>query len=205
MTVDTPLVGRRERDIRNQFGLPQGLRWKNLEAHGFDKMEAGGEGSALKTYIENIWDAGLTWEAVDWIRGLSSLPLVVKGILSTEDARLAVKHGVSGIFVSNHGGRQLDGSVPSATALREIADVVGPSVELYVDGGIRRGSDVLKALALGARAVMVGRPYLWGLAVNGQAGVEHVLDLIRSELELCMALSGAPNINDIQRSLIASN
>lgn len=202
MTVDTPLVGHRERDIRNQFGLPPGLRWKNLEGHGFDKMDAGGDGSALARYIENIWDAGLTWEAVDWLRGISPLPIVVKGVLSIEDARQAVAHGVSGIFVSNHGGRQLDTVVSSATALREISDTVGGSAEIYVDGGIRRGSDVLKALALGARAVMIGRPYLWGLAVGGQSGVERVLDLIKSELDLCMALAGAPTIADISRSLL---
>lgn len=202
LTVDAPIVGRRERDIRNQFGLPGGLRWKNLEFAGLDRMDAGGDGSALALYIEKIWDAGLTWEAVDWLRNLSPLPLVLKGIMTADDARLAAAHGAQGIIVSNHGGRQLDGAIPTATALREIVDAVGSAVEVYVDSGIRRGSDVLKALALGARAVLIGRPYLWGLAVDGQAGVSRVLELLRSELDLCMALSGRPNISDIERDLI---
>lgn len=204
LTVDTPFVGRRERDIRNQFGLPPGLRWKNLETAGLDRMDAGGDGSALAKYIEQIWDAGLTWEAVDWLRNLSPLPLVLKGVLTAEDARLAVEHGARGIVVSNHGGRQLDGSIATAAALREIVDEVGSEAEVYVDGGIRRGSDILKALALGARAVLIGRPYLWGLAVDGQAGVTRILDQLRTELDLCMALSGRPTIADIGRDLIAS-
>lgn len=197
LTVDAPFVGRRERDIRNRFGLPQGLRWKNLEAHGFDKMDAGGDGSALKKYIENIWDAGLTWEAVEWLRDLSPLPLVLKGILTAEDARLAVAHGAQGIVVSNHGGRQLDGAVSTASVLREIVEAVAGRAEVYVDGGIRRGTDVMKALALGARAVLIGRPYLWGLAVDGEAGVARVLELLRAELDLSMGLSGMPNLASI--------
>ena len=205
LTVDAPFVGRRERDIRNQFGLPPGLRWKNLEAHGFDKMEAGGDGSALKKYIENIWDAGLTWEAVDWLRDLSPLPLVLKGVLTAADARLAVAHGVRGIVVSNHGGRQLDGAVSTASVLREIVEAAGTRAEVCVDGGIRRGTDVLKALALGARAVLVGRPYLWGLAVDGQAGVSRVLELMRAELDLGMGLSGMPNVASIGRELVTSH
>ena len=168
-------------------------------------MEAGGDGSALARYIEQIWDASLTWEAVDWLRSLSPLPLVLKGVLTAEDARLAVSHGVSGIVVSNHGGRQLDGAIATAMALREIVDAVGSTLEVYVDGGIRRGSDVLKALALGARAVLIGRPYLWGLAVDGQAGVARVLGLLRTELDLCMSLSGRPMLADIGRDLITSH
>jgi 4-hydroxymandelate oxidase len=197
LTVDAPFVGRRERDIRNRFGLPKGLRWKNLEAHGFDKMESDGDGSALKKYIENIWDAGLTWEAIEWLRSVSSLPLVLKGVLTAEDARLSVDHGASGIVVSNHGGRQLDGAVSTASVLREIVEAVNGRAEVYVDGGIRRGTDVMKALALGARAVLVGRPYLWGLAVNGEAGVAHVIELLRAELDLSMGLSGMPNLRSI--------
>lgn len=203
LTVDVPFVGRRERDIRNQFGLPPGLRMKNLESAGLDRLDAGGDGSALARYIEHIWDSGLTWEAVDWLKSLSRLPLVLKGVLTAEDARLAYSHGASGIVVSNHGGRQLDGSVATANALQEIAQSVGSSLEIYVDGGIRRGSDVLKALALGARAVLIGRPYLWGLAVDGQAGVSRVLDLLSRELDLCMALAGRPTIPDIDRELLA--
>jgi 4-hydroxymandelate oxidase len=203
LTVDAPLVGRRDRDTRNRFGLPPGMTWKNLQHAGLDRMDAGGEGSALVHYISEIWDASLTWEAIEWLRKLSPLPLAVKGILTAEDARRAVDHGVDAIVVSNHGGRQLDGTLPTSEALLEVADAVGNRTELLVDGGIRRGSDVLKALALGARAVLVGRPYLWALAVNGQAGVEHMLGLLRDELDLCMALSGRPTIASIDRTLLA--
>ena len=203
LTVDAPFVGRRERDIRNRFCLPPGLRWKNLEPHGLDQMTADADGSALKKYIEDIWDASLTWEAVDWIRSISPLPLVLKGILTAEDAWLATAHGARGIVVSNHGGRQLDSAVATAQALPEIAAVSGGQTEIFVDGGIRRGSDVLKAVALGARAVLVGRPYLWGLAVDGQAGVTRVLELLREEYDLALALAGYSSTHSVTRSLVA--
>lgn len=202
LTVDAPLVGRRERDARNRFALPHGLGWKNLEGVGLDQMEAVPDGSALVHYISSIWDATLTWEAVEWLQGLSSLPLVIKGILTAEDARLAVEHGAAAIVVSNHGGRQLDGTLPTSEALSEIVDAVADRAEVLVDGGIRRGGDILKALALGARAVLIGRPYLWALAVGGEEGVSHLLALLRDELDLDMALSGRPAIASIDRSLV---
>ena len=202
LTVDAPLVGRRERDARNRFGLPPGMTWKNLEGFGLDRMERRDEGSALVQYISEIWDASLTWEAIDWLRGLSPLPLVIKGILTAEDARRAADHGAAAIVVSNHGGRQLDGTVSSSQALAEVAEAVGDRLEILVDGGIRRGSDILKALALGARAVLIGRPYLWALAVGGQAAVEHLLALLKDELDLDMALAGRPTIASIDRSLV---
>ena len=130
------------------------------------------------------------------------MPILLKGILTAEDARLAVEHGVEGIIVSNHGGRQLDGAIATIEALPEIVEAVAGRCEVYMDGGIRRGSDVLKALALGARAVLVGRPILWGLAVDGQAGVERVLKLLHGELEMAMALSGKPTLASIDRSLV---
>lgn len=203
LTVDAPRVGRRERDIRNRFGLPPGLRWKNLEPYGVDRMEAGREGSALEKYIESIWEAGLTWHAVEWLRSISPLPVVLKGVLHPDDARIAAGLGVAALIVSNHGGRQLDGALPTAVALREIAQAVGDALELYVDSGIRRGSDILKALALGARAVLIGRPYLWGLAVDGEAGVARVLALLRGELDLAMALSGQTSVRKLSPDLIA--
>jgi 4-hydroxymandelate oxidase len=203
LTVDAPLVGRRDRDTRNCFGLPPGMGWKNLEGVGLDRMDVTGEGSALVRYIEEIWDATLDWSTIDWLRGIAPVPLAVKGILTAEDARRAADHGVSAIVVSNHGGRQLDGTVPTSEALAEVADAVGDRVEVLADGGIRRGSDILKALALGARAVLVGRPYLWALAVDGRAGVERMLNLLRDELDLAMALSGRPTIARIDRSLVA--
>jgi 4-hydroxymandelate oxidase len=203
LTVDAPLVGRRDRDTRNRFGLPAGMTWKNLESAGLDHMEPDERGSALVRYISEIWDPALTWEAIGWLRSLSPLPLVVKGILTAEDARRAVDYGASAIVVSNHGGRQLDGTLSTCEALEEVAGAVGGSVELLVDGGIRRGSDILKALALGARAVLIGRPYLWALAVGGQAGVADMLAHLRDELDLDMALAGRPTIASIDRTLVA--
>jgi isopentenyl diphosphate isomerase/L-lactate dehydrogenase-like FMN-dependent dehydrogenase len=144
----------------------------------------------------------LTWESLAWLRSLTSLPIVLKGILTAEDALLAVEHGVNGIVVSNHGGRQLDSASASVEVLPEVVEAVAGRCEVYLDGGIRRGTDVLKALALGARAVLVGRPILWGLAVKGAEGVSHVLNLLRSELELAMVLAGRPTIASIDSSLV---
>ena len=146
--------------------------------------------------------AAVTWDVIPWLRSLTSMPILLKGILTAEDALLAVEHGVDGIIVSNHGGRQLDGAIASIEALPEVVDAVAGRCEVYVDGGIRRGTDVLKALALGARAVLVGRPILWGLSVDGQAGVERVLKLLHGELEMAMALAGKPTLASIDRSLV---
>src|SRR5207248_2417381 len=136
---------------------------------------------------ENV---NVTWESLAWLRSLTSLPIVLKGILTVEDAMLALKYGVDGIIVSNHGGRQLDSVPASIEALPEVIEAVDGRCEVYLDGGIRRGTDILKALALGARAVLIGRPVLWGLAANGTEGARHVLELLRAELELAMVLSG---------------
>jgi isopentenyl diphosphate isomerase/L-lactate dehydrogenase-like FMN-dependent dehydrogenase len=144
----------------------------------------------------------LTWESISWLRSITSLPILLKGILTAEDALLAVEHGAAGIIVSNHGGRQLDSALASIEALPEIVEAVAGRCEVYVDGGIRRGTDILKALALGARAVLVGRPVLWGLAVSGAEGAYHVLELLRKELELAMALSGRPTLKSIDRTLL---
>jgi 4-hydroxymandelate oxidase len=203
LTVDAPLVGCRDRDTRNRFGLPEGMTWKNLERAGLDQMAVRDEGSALVQYISEIWDPSLTWRAIEWLRGISPLPLVIKGILTAEDARAAVDHGAAAMVVSNHGGRQLDGTVATSEALAEVAHSVGSRTEILVDGGIRRGNDILKAIALGARAVLIGRPYLWALAVGGQAGVEHLLTLLRDELDLDMALAGRPTIASIDATLIS--
>jgi isopentenyl diphosphate isomerase/L-lactate dehydrogenase-like FMN-dependent dehydrogenase len=136
------------------------------------------------------------------LRSLTSLPFLLKGILTAEDAELAVQRGVDGIIVSNHGGRQLDGAIAGIEALPEVVEAVAGRCEVYMDGGIRRGTDVLKALALGAKAVLVGRPILWGLAANGTEGVRHVLEILRRELELDMALAGCPTVASINRSLV---
>jgi len=188
LTVDTPRIGRREKDIRNGFEIPPHIRFGNFPQN-IDK-------SVLEEY------AALNWDILSWIRTITSLPIILKGILTAEDAKLAIEHGVAGIIVSNHGGRRLDGSVATIEALPEIIDVVAGRCEVYLDGGIRRGTDALKALALGARAVLVGRPILWGLAVKGAEGVRHVLELLRSELELAMILAGQSDLESIDRSLV---
>jgi 4-hydroxymandelate oxidase len=186
LTVDLPRVGRRERDIRNNFNLPSRLFEGNFA--GIDIPD--------ETFVT------LTWESIAWLRGVTSLPIVIKGILTAEDAQLAAEYGVDGIVVSNHGGRQLDTTLPAIEALPDVVEAVAGRCEVYMDGGIRRGTDVLKALALGARAVLLGRPVLWGLAANGAAGVRHVLEMLRDELELAMVLSGRPTLASIDRSLV---
>jgi len=188
VTVDAPQLGKRERDIRNDFKLPAHVRPANVV---FDEDES---------YIPA--PTILTWDSLDWLRGITSLPLLLKGVLTAEDAVMAVERGVQGIIVSNHGGRQLDTAITSIEALPEIVEAVAGRCEVYVDGGIRRGTDILKALALGARAVLVGRPALWGLAVNGAQGVQQVLEILRAELELAMILSGRPTLASIDRSLV---
>lgn len=206
LTVDTPIAGRRERDIRNGFGLPAGVKIANLDAAAMGKLAPADQGeTGLQRYIAGLWDAALTWESVEWLKTITRLPIVVKGILTGEDAALAVEHGVAGIVVSNHGGRQLDGAIAPCDALAEVVAAVGDRAEVYVDGGVRRGTDILKALALGARAVLIGRPYLWALTVSGEAGVSHLLNLLREELSISMALAGRPTIADIDRKLLVNS
>jgi 4-hydroxymandelate oxidase len=193
MTVDGSIPGVRERDARNRFRVPPDLRVGNFAHH----LPDAADGSALLKYVADQFDPGLTWESVDRLRALTNLPLVLKGVLTAEDARLAIEHGAAGIVVSNHGGRQLDTAVATCDALSEVVDAAAGAAEIFVDGGIRRGTDVLKALALGAKAVLIGRPYLWALAVEGEAGVRRILDLLREELRLAMALSGCPSVAEI--------
>jgi 4-hydroxymandelate oxidase len=202
LTVDTPRLGRRERDVRNGFTLPPGLSMANFEGELAERPDAAPGASGLGSYASANLDTALTWDAIAWLRSISPLPVVVKGVLTAEDARLAVAHGVAAIVVSNHGGRQLDGTPAALDVLAEVVDAVGGTCEVYVDGGIRRGTDVLKALALGARAVLLGRPILWGLAHAGDAGVARVLSLLFSEIEQAMALCGRPSVRAIGRDLV---
>lgn len=184
VTVDLPRLGNRERDKRSGFVISFEGNYVNEQV------------------IEGRSKIAFTWDKLAWLRSITSLPILLKGILTAEDALLAVEHGVDGLIVSNHGGRQLDGVLSGIESLPEVVEAVNGCCEVYMDGGIRRGTDVLKALALGARAVLVGRPILWGLAVNGEAGVSHILEILRSELELAMVLSGRPTIASIDRSLV---
>jgi 4-hydroxymandelate oxidase len=160
-------------------------------------------GSSLFYYFAEQLDPAVTWDDVEWLTTLSPLPVVLKGVLTAEDARLAVEAGVSGVLVSNHGGRQLDGVPATMDALPEVVDAVQGAAEVLLDGGVRRGTDVLKALGVGARAVLIGRPYLWGLAADGEDGVWQVLELLRGELALALALAGRQGVADVDRSLVA--
>jgi 4-hydroxymandelate oxidase len=202
LTVDAPRLGRRERDVRNRFHLPEGLSVENLLPAGYGKVARPPSESGLASYFASLIDPSLCWDDIAWLRGLTRLPIVIKGIVRPDDAVRAVEAGAAGVVVSNHGGRQLDGSIATIDALPGIVAAVGGRIEVLMDGGIRRGTDVLKALALGARAVCVGRPVLWGLAVDGQAGVEHVLGMLREELERAMALCGAATVGAIGGELV---
>ncbi len=202
LTVDTPILGRRERDETNQFTPPDGLGFPNVRAAGLDTIPPAEGGSALARYAADLLDPGVTWKDVDWLKSVSPLPVITKGILTAEDAALAVEHEVDGIGVSNHGGRQLDGSPATLDALPEVVEAVKGRAEVYVDGGVRRGTDVLKALALGARAVLVGRPVVWGLALGGAEGVQQVLERLRTEFDTAMAIAGRPTVADIGRNLV---
>ena len=201
LTVDTPLLGRRFRDVRNRFVLPEGISMKNFAAAATEAARWG-KHSSFSAYVHDLFDATLSWEAVEWLRSQTKLPIFLKGIMTEEDASLAVHAGASGIVVSNHGGRQLDGVAATIDVLPEIVDAVAGRIEVLIDGGVRRGSDVLKAVALGARAVLIGRPYLWALAAAGEQGVRDVLALLGGELRLAMALAGRPTIASVDRTIL---
>ena len=197
-TVDVPVLGLRRRDERSQFQLPPGMVIANI---GAPPPEA--DGSALRAYAQGNLDPGITFTDIEWLRGVCDLPVLVKGVLRADDARACVDVGARGIIVSNHGGRQLDTAVATAAALPEIADAVGHDAEVLVDGGIRRGTDVVKALALGARAVLVGRPVIWGLANGGSCGVRSVLETLRDEFTRALALCGARAVSEVTADLLA--
>lgn len=189
VTVDVPQRGRREVEERARIAMPVGIATVNM-ASGTEGHDASRQGSAFAREINAVFDPRLSWADLDWLASLSSIPIILKGILHPADAVRAMDAGARAIVVSNHGGRQLDGAVAALDALPAVAAAVDGRAEVLVDGGVRRGTDVLKALALGARAVLLGRPILWGLATAGEAGVCHVLDLLRAELATNLALCG---------------
>lgn len=200
LTADAPVLGTRERDVRNRFRLPTGLQMPNTRAYA--DLGAANDDSALARWVAENLDQSLTWKDLDWLSATAGVPVVLKGVVRGDDAARAVEHGVAAIQVSNHGGRQLDAGIGSLDALPEVVDAVDGACEVWLDGGVRRGTDVLVALALGARAVAVGRPALWGLAVNGAAGVRHVLDLLHAELNESMCLAGAPTVDELTRDFL---
>jgi 4-hydroxymandelate oxidase len=185
VSVDSPVFGRRERDLRNGFlDLPRGMACAHMDGRPIG------------------FRSDLSWDHVDWLRSVSRLPIVLKGVVHPKDARVAVGCGIDALAVSNHGGRQLDTVPATVELLPQVADAVGGTVPLLLDGGVRRGTDVVKALALGAEAVGIGRPVLWGLAVDGEDGVARVLDMLRAELDLALALCGCRSPADVGPDLI---
>ncbi len=197
LTVDAPRAGRRERDFRQSFVVPEGIHAPAVAA------AVGTERALTVAEVFGLLDASLDWDDLASLASDCSLPVLVKGIQTAEDATLAVEHGAAAVIVSNHGGRQLDGVAPTLEILPEVVDAVGDRTEVLMDGGIRRGADVLTALALGAKAVLVGRPALWGLAVDGEAGARRVLELLRAEVELALALLGCQSPTAIRPEHVA--
>ncbi len=195
LTVDLPYAGRRERDLRTSFEIPADLPLPNFST-ALDRPLDSGPG------LGAVVDRTLTWRDLEWLRGVCPLPLVVKGVLTAEDAGLACEHGAAALVVSNHGGRQLDGVAASLDALPEVAEAVDDRAEVLVDGGVRRGGDVLKALALGASAALAGRAVLYGLGARGERGARHVLELLRDEIALSLALLGCPEPESVTRAHI---
>ena len=223
ITVDTAVLGRRERDIRRGFTLPPkisldtivsgalhpGWTWDFVRAEpiAFANVvgRSVGDGTdpvALSDYINSQFDPGLSWKDVEWFQNRWSGPIILKGVQTVEDAQLAAKVGVQAIALSNHGGRQLDGAPPPLELVAPVADAVGNRVEILCDGGIRRGSDIVKAVALGARACMAGRAYLYGLAAGGERGVDHVLNHLREGVARALALIGTRRVVDLTRDLV---
>jgi isopentenyl diphosphate isomerase/L-lactate dehydrogenase-like FMN-dependent dehydrogenase len=194
LTVDAPFLGRRERDLRTGFAIPPDIPVPSLE-------QATGHEEAMTVFsMFDLIDEALTWRDLEELASLSDLPVLVKGVLTEEDARLAADNGAAGVIVSNHGGRQLDGVPAALDALPEVVEAVEPHVEVLLDGGVRRGTDVVKALALGARAVLIGRPFVWGLAADGERGVTGVLELLREEVRMALALAGCTSPAEVRRA-----
>ena len=223
VTVDTAVLGRRERDVRRGFSLPPkigldtivegaihpGWTWRFVRAEpirfanvtGRD-VNDGASAVTLAEYVNAQFDPGLSWADIEWMRTVWDGPIVLKGIQTVADAQLAAEHGIEAIALSNHGGRQLDDAPSPISLVAPVVDAVGDRLEVYCDGGVRRGSDIVKAVALGARACLIGRAYLYGLAAGGERGVDHVLGLLRDDVRRTMALVGAADIGALGRDLV---
>ena len=203
ITLDCTVSGKRERHIQNSYSRPTLPNYAGVElpiySWALEDIAHGNQGG-----IQSLIDPSATWATLDWLAANTSLPLVAKGVLTAEDARLCVEHGMKAVIVSNHGARHLDTTFASIEVLPEIVDEVDDKLEIYMDGGIRRGTDVFKALALGARAVLIGRPVFWGLAVDGEVGVRAVLQMLRDELDVAMGQCGRTTIDSIDISLLGT-
>lgn len=192
----------KDADRRNRFALPKEVLVKHLRDIGFTQISNAMSYQEVLDFNAQAWDLALSWDFFDWLRNITKLPLLIKGVLRKEDATKAVSLGLDGIIVSNHGGRRLDGMPATIEMLPEVVQAVGGRVEVFMDGGVRRGTDVLIALALGARAVLIGRPYAWALGADGEAGVRKVIELLRDELLNAMVATGCAKISDIRSSLL---
>ncbi|PBC28775.1 Hydroxyacid oxidase [Apis cerana cerana] len=202
LTVDAPLFGDRRADIRNKFSLPNHLRLGNFQGKLSTKINNAESGSGLSEYVMNLFDASLTWDDIKWLKSITKLPIILKGILTPQDAELAIENGISAIIVSNHGARQVDCIPATIEALPEIVKAVNGKLEIYMDGGIRQGIDVFKALALGAKMVFTARPLLWGLSYGGKDGARAVLEVFRKEIDVAFALTGCATVNDVTKDMI---
>ncbi|XP_076789134.1 2-Hydroxyacid oxidase 2 isoform X2 [Arvicanthis niloticus] len=194
ITVDVPILGNRRGNKRNELNLEANIKLKDLRSPG--------EKNCTLSALSSLPSTSFCWKDLSLLQRITRLPIILKGILTKEDAELALKHNVQGIIVSNHGGRQLDEVLASIDALREVVAAVKGKIEVYMDGGVRTGNDVLKALALGARCIFLGRPILWGLACKGEHGVKEVLNILKTELHTCMTLSGCRSVSEISPDLI---
>ncbi|HTS54526.1 MAG TPA: alpha-hydroxy acid oxidase [Burkholderiales bacterium] len=222
LTVDLALQGQRDRDVHNQLTIPLKLRpsmlldfalhpgwaWRSVTGPKITMANFAGSGHGddmftIAEFVNAQFDSSVTWKDIEWAKSTWGGPLALKGILNPEDAKLAAEHGVDAVIVSNHGGRQLDGVRSAISALPDVVDAVGGRMEVILDGGVRRGTDVIKALALGAKACMIGRPFLYGLASLGSAGVSRALEILRNELDVGLALVGRASLRDLDGSVLA--
>ncbi|KAF5507532.1 Oxidase FUB9 [Colletotrichum aenigma] len=202
LSVDTPLLGRRLNEYRNNFTLPDGVEWPNLLSDG--KSELSGAIKDEQAVSKHDFDPSLDWDsAIPWLKQHTNLQIWLKGVYNPDDVAMAIRYGIDGIVISNHGGRQLDGVPATLDALRICAPVAAGKIPIAVDGGIRRGTDIFKALALGASHCFVGRIPIWGLAYNGQEGCELALKILQYELKIAMALAGTRTIEEISRGHVA--
>lgn len=201
LTVDANVFGLRYADMKNCLDLPPHLRLANFDGL-VSKMEKPENTSGLNVYCNQLFDRSISWKDVQWLKSITKLPIILKGILTAEDALIAVEQGVSAIIVSNHGGRQLDTAPASIEALPEIAAAVGHKIDIYFDGGVQFGTDIFKALALGAKMVFIGRSALWGLAYGGEQGVHKLLKILENEFLITMGLTGCQKISDIKKQMV---
>jgi 4-hydroxymandelate oxidase len=203
LTADAPVLGAREGDAVHRFGLPAGLRVENVVPEGHGALPSEARGSGLAAYVYRLLDPDLRLHDIGWLAERSGLPVFVKGVLRGDDAAACLDAGAGGLIVSNHGGRQLDGALPSLLALPEVVEAAAGRAPVLLDSGLRRGSDALKALALGASAVMIGRPAVFALAAGGEAGVSRALALLRAELDEALALVGCTSLAALHPGLLA--